>query len=51
MFKGLLESGFLYLKYDEDVHEGMRLGRNMWLQKLKGQHSYLFTGAGAGASL
>ena len=31
MFKGLLESGFLYLKYDEAVHEGMRLGRNMWL--------------------
>jgi hypothetical protein len=21
----------LYLKFDEDVHEGMRLGRNMWL--------------------
>jgi hypothetical protein len=31
MFKGLLESGYLYLKYDEAVHEGMRLGRNMWL--------------------
>jgi Papain family cysteine protease len=28
---GLLESGFLYQKYDEVRHEGMRLGRNMWL--------------------
>ena len=31
MFSGLLESGQLYLKFDEAVHEGMRLGRNMWL--------------------
>ena len=31
MFSGLLESGLLYLKFDEVVHEGMRLGRNMWL--------------------
>ena len=31
MFSGLLDSGQLYLKFDEDVHEGMRLGRNMWL--------------------
>jgi hypothetical protein len=31
MFKGLLDSGFLYIKFDEAVHEGMRLGRNMWL--------------------
>jgi hypothetical protein len=31
MFNGLLESGQLYLKFDEDLHEGMRLGRNMWL--------------------
>src|SRR5215472_15262991 len=31
MFSGLLENGLLYLKYDEVVHEGMRLGRNMWL--------------------
>jgi len=31
MFGGLLENGLLYLKYDEVVHEGMRLGRNMWL--------------------
>src|SRR6266581_8005976 len=31
MFKGLLDSGLLYLKFDEAVHEGMRLGRNMWL--------------------
>jgi hypothetical protein len=30
-FRGLLDSGFLYQKYEEDVHEGMRLGRNMWL--------------------
>jgi hypothetical protein len=29
--RGLLETGFLYEKYDEDVHEGMRLGRNQWL--------------------
>ena len=31
MFSGLLENGLLYLKFDEAVHEGMRLGRNMWL--------------------
>jgi hypothetical protein len=31
MFSGLLESGFLYEKYEELVHEGMRLGRNQWL--------------------
>lgn len=31
MFSGLLESGQLYLKFDEEVQEGMRLGRNMWL--------------------
>jgi hypothetical protein len=31
MFSGLLENGLLYLKFDEVVHEGMRLGRNMWL--------------------
>ena len=31
MFSGLLDSGFLYVKYDEAVHEGARLGRNMWL--------------------
>jgi hypothetical protein len=31
MFSGLLDSGQLYLKFDEDVHESMRLGRNMWL--------------------
>ena len=31
MFSGLLESGELYLKFVEDVQEGMRLGRNMWL--------------------
>ena len=27
----LLDSGFLYRKFEEDVHPGMRLGRNMWL--------------------
>ena len=31
MFTGLLEHGELYHKFDEDIHEGMRLGRNMWL--------------------
>jgi hypothetical protein len=31
MFVGLLEAGFLYEKYEEDQHEGMRLGRNRWL--------------------
>ncbi|HUL27101.1 MAG TPA: C1 family peptidase [Streptosporangiaceae bacterium] len=31
MFSGLLESGQLYLTFDEEPHEGMRLGRNMWL--------------------
>jgi len=29
--RGLLERGFLYEKYEEDRHEGMRLGRNRWL--------------------
>jgi Papain family cysteine protease len=28
---GLLDSGFLYRKFEEIVHEGMRLGRNLWL--------------------
>src|SRR5262249_2147322 len=31
MFSGLLENGQLYLKFDEVVHESMRLGRNLWL--------------------
>ena len=31
MFTGLLETGFLYEKYEEDKHTGMRLGRNQWL--------------------
>jgi hypothetical protein len=31
MFTGLLDSGQLYLKYDEEPREGTRLGRNMWL--------------------
>lgn len=31
MFSGLLDSGFLYQKYAEDKHEGMRLGRHQWL--------------------
>ena len=31
MFQGLLDSGFLYEKYDEQRHPGMRLGRNQWL--------------------
>lgn len=31
LFSGLLEDGELYHKFDEDVHEGMRLGRNQWL--------------------
>jgi hypothetical protein len=31
MFRGLLESGFLYQKYEEHEHMGMRLGRNQWL--------------------
>ena len=30
-FSGLLDSGTLYEKFDEIVHEGMRLGRNLWL--------------------
>jgi hypothetical protein len=29
--RGLLDSGFLYEKYDEDRHKGMRLGRHQWL--------------------
>lgn len=31
MFSGLLEDGELYHRFHEDVHEGMRLGRNQWL--------------------
>ncbi len=31
IFSGLLEKGTIYHKFHEDVHEGMRLGRNMWL--------------------
>ena len=31
VFSGLLESGQVYLKFEEEVLEGMRLGRNMWL--------------------
>jgi hypothetical protein len=31
MFQGLLDSGFLYEKYDEQPRAGMRLGRNQWL--------------------
>jgi hypothetical protein len=31
MFTGLLEDGELYHRFHEDVHEGMRLGRNQWL--------------------
>src|SRR4051794_20526837 len=30
-FHGLLDSGLLYQKFHEIEHEGMRLGRNMWL--------------------
>jgi hypothetical protein len=31
MFTGLLDNGLLYHKFEEIVHEGMRLGRNQWL--------------------
>ncbi len=31
IFSGLLEEGELYHRYAERVHEGMRLGRNQWL--------------------
>ncbi len=31
IFKGLLDRGLVYHKFEEDVHDGMRLGRNMWL--------------------
>jgi len=31
MFTGLLDNGLLYQRYDEIVHDGMRLGRNLWL--------------------
>src|SRR6266567_738020 len=30
-FSGLLDSGSLYVKFEEAVHDGMRLGRNLWL--------------------
>jgi hypothetical protein len=38
MFSGLLDSGTLYEKFDEVVHEGMRLGRNMWLDARSLEH-------------
>jgi hypothetical protein len=28
---GLIDNGQLYRRFDEDVHDGMRLGRNLWL--------------------
>jgi len=31
MFNGLLDTGMLYLKYDEVPRAGARLGRNLWL--------------------
>ena len=31
MFSGLLDNGQLYQKFDEVLHDGMRLGRNLWL--------------------
>jgi len=31
MFSGLLETGELYRKYEDVQREGMRLGRNLWL--------------------
>lgn len=31
MFSGLLDDGELYHRFEEIVHEGMRLGRNQWL--------------------
>lgn len=31
MISGLLDSGKLYLKYDEEPRAGARLGRNLWL--------------------
>jgi Papain family cysteine protease len=31
LFSGLLDDGELYHRFDEIVHEGMRLGRNQWL--------------------
>jgi hypothetical protein len=31
MFRGLLDRGFLYQRFEEDVHKGMRLGRHQWL--------------------
>ena len=31
MFHGLVDSGFVYEKYAEEKHDGMRLGRNQWL--------------------
>ena len=31
IFTGLLDTGSLYHRFEEDLHEGMRLGRNLWL--------------------
>jgi hypothetical protein len=37
-FHGLLNSGFLYQRFDEAEHEGMRLGRHLWLDGRSLQH-------------
>lgn len=31
MFRGLLDRGFVYQRFEEDIHVGMRLGRHQWL--------------------
>jgi len=38
IFSGVLDKGFLYHKFDEDQHSGMRLGRNMWLDGRSSAH-------------
>jgi hypothetical protein len=38
MFSGLLDNGQLYQKFDELLHEGMRLGRNLWLDARSLEH-------------
>ena len=38
MFSGLLDNGQLYHKFDELLHDGMRLGRNLWLDARSLEH-------------
>jgi len=38
VLSGVFDTGLLYLKYDEVVHDGTRLGRNLWLDGRSAAH-------------